>query len=301
MSRYTIAQLEALLAIHKWGSFQAAAEHLNITQPTISLRVRELEGALGVSLFERTGRTARLSADGVIALHHAERALELLNDMEMRLRSGDPLRGTLRVGTSEMIAIAILPQIMSLLGERYPRLEVELTVAHSFSLEEDLLAGRLDVALLANPSHQHQLHIEQLFNVPVAWVGNLPGHALSTPITPNLLTDVTILCMPKHSPLHSMITEWWKQEGGVDLPINTCNSLAMLARMVAAGLGVSVLPTCVLRNEIQDGRVKVYRQARPFKALSICAAYPKTKGSLGIDAIISTVRKLMLDSRYFGA
>jgi len=299
MFRFSLAQLEALLAISKQGSFQAAAAQLNITQPTISLRIRELENALGVQLFERNGRSMRPSVDGVIALHHAERAIELLSAMEARLRSGDPLQGTLRVGTSEMIAMAILPQIMSLLGDRYPRIEVELTVANSFVLEEDLVSGKLDVAFLANPSNQTLMHIEPLSRAPIAWVSGRVLKQTSGLMTPRALADLPVLCMPKHSPLHRLMAQWWEQEGGVDLSVSTCNSLAMLARMVAAGLGASVLPTCVLREEIQQGAVTIHKQLRPFTYLNICAAYPKKQTSAGIAAIISIVRKIMLESKYF--
>ncbi|MEM5709725.1 LysR family transcriptional regulator, partial [Elizabethkingia meningoseptica] len=89
--------MEALLAIARLGSFQAAAEHMNVTQPTISLRIRELESALGVRLFEREGRRAVLTAEGVLARRYAEQAVGVLDELETRLRTGDPLQGRLRV------------------------------------------------------------------------------------------------------------------------------------------------------------------------------------------------------------
>jgi len=299
MYRYSLPQLEALVAISKLGSFQAAATHLNITQPSVSLRIRELEDALGVTLFEREGRTARLTSDGMVALHYAERVLELLGNMSARLRSGDPLQGTLRVGTSEMLAISILPKVMALLGDRYPRLDIELTIANSFALAKELSSGRLDVAFLANPNYLPQHRIEPLARATVAWVGSqakmLPGQTVS----PEALADTPILSMTKSSPLHEMLTRWWKQEGGVDLAVSTCNSISMLARMVAAGIGVSVLPLCIVRDEIQKGSVITYKQASPFAPLSICAAYPMAAASEGISALIGITRRVMLESRYF--
>ena len=198
-----------------------------------------------------------------------------------------------------MIAMAILPQMMSLLGERYPGIEVELTVTNSFILEEELISGKLDVAFLANPSNQLLIHIEPLSRAPVAWVCGRSFKVSAGLMTPKLLAEVPVLCMPKNSPLNRLMADWWREEGGVDMPASTCNSMAMLARMVAAGLGVSVLPTCVLREEIQQGKVVVYEQAIPFEPLTICAAYPKKQTSAGISAIISVVRKIMLESRYF--
>ncbi|MBP8322518.1 LysR family transcriptional regulator, partial [Pseudomonas aeruginosa] len=120
MRRFSIPQMEALLAIARLGSFQAAAEHMNVTQPTISLRIRELESALGVRLFEREGRRAVLTAEGVLARRYAEKAVGVLDELETRLRTGDPLQGRLRVGASETMAMACLPAIVRQLEQRYP-------------------------------------------------------------------------------------------------------------------------------------------------------------------------------------
>lgn len=301
MRRYSLAQLEALLAISRLGSFQLAANQLNITQPTVSLRIRELEDALGVALFERQGRTARLTPDGLAASQYAERVMKLLDDMETRLRSGDPLHGKLRVGASEMMAIAVLPRIMSLLGDRYPRLEAELTVSNSFVLADALSAGQLDVAFLADPGYLNRIHVEPLALAPVAWIGSTAKRLPVTLISPEVLADTTVLCMPDPSPLNDTIARWWEEEGGVGLTMSTCNSLAVLARMVTAGLGVSVMPTCILRDEIQKGNVLTYRQAAPFAPLTICAAYPAASKSSGIAALVSIARRVMLDSRHFMA
>lgn len=299
MRRYSLAQMEALAAISRLGSFQAAAKLINVTQPTVSLRIRELEEAFGKQFFERDGRAAKLNADGVIAAHYTEQILKLLDEMETRLRTGDPLQGTLRVGSSETIAIAVLPKIISLFGERYPRLKVELTVSNSFVLSDELAGNRLDVAFLADPGYPPHMHIEPLALAPVGWMGSrarpLPGNLAD----PQTLADVTILCMPRPSPLHEMMVHWWGAEGGEMFTPSTCNSLAMLARLVAGGVGIGVLPTCILRDEVQKGSVVRYRQRTPFAPLHICAAYPKATRSEGIAALVSIARRVMLDSRYF--
>lgn len=299
MRRYSLAQIEALAAISRLGSFQAAAKVINVTQPTISLRIRELEEAFGKQFFERDGRAAKLNADGVIATHYTEQILKLLDEMETRLRTGDPLHGTLRVGSSETIAIAVLPKIISLFGERYPRLKVELTVSNSFVLSDELTANRLDVAFLADPGYPSHMHVEPLALAPVAWMGSRARPLPANLAEPQTVADITILCMPKSSPLHEMMLHWWEEEGGAALTLSTCNSLAMLARLVAGGVGIGVLPTCILRDEIQKGLVVKYRQKTPFAPLHICAAYPKATRSEGIAALVNIARRVMLDSRYF--
>ncbi|OZI67468.1 hypothetical protein CAL28_06380 [Bordetella genomosp. 11] len=272
---------------------------MNVTQPTVSLRVRELEDALGTKLFERDGRAARLSAAGAVAVQYTDEILRLLDELETRLRTGDPLHGTLRVGSSETIAIAVLPKIVTLLGERYPRLKVELTVSNSFVLLEGLAHNRLDLAILADPGHLTGTHVEPLALAPLAWMGSRSTSLPDAFVDPVSLSRFTILCMPEPSPLHEMMVNWWEREGGQGLRVSTCNSLAMLGRLVAAGVGVGVLPTCILRNEIQRGSVVSYRQATPFKPLQICAAYRNASMSEGIEALVGIARRVMLDSRYF--
>jgi DNA-binding transcriptional LysR family regulator len=299
MRRYSLAQIEALAAISKLGSFQAAARHINVTQPTISLRVRDLEEALGKKLFERDGRSAKPNADGVVAIQYTEQILKLLDELETRLRTGDPLQGTLRVGSSETIAIAVLPKIITLFGERYPRLKVELTVSNSIVLLEELAANRLDMAFLADPGYPAHMHVEPLALAPVAWMGSRAKQLQGNFVSPQTLGASTILCVPKPSPLHETMASWWDKEGGAALNVSTCNSLAMLARLVAGGVGLGVLPTCMLRDEIQRGSVVSYRQQTPFSPLQICAAFPKTMRSEGITGLVEIARRVMLESRYF--
>ena len=299
MRRYSLAQIEALATIAKQGSFQAAAKHMNVTQPTVSLRIRELEEAFGTRLFERDGRSSKLNAEGTVALHYADEILKLLDELETRLRTGDPLQGILRVGSSETVAIAVLPKIITLLGERYPRLKVELTVSNSFVLLNELSANHLDLAILATPGTLADTQVDPLALAPVAWVAHQSLPLPTSFADPQSLAQSTILCMPKPSPLHDMLIDWWDKEQGGSLRINTCNSLAMLARLVASGVGAGVLPTCILRDELQRGTVITYRQAIPFKPLRICAAYRKISRSDGLEALVNIARRVMLDSRYF--
>ncbi len=232
-------------------------------------------------------------------MHYADQILKLLEEMETRLRTGDPLQGVLRVGSSETIAIAVLPNIVTLLGERYPRLKVELKVSNSFVLLDELASNHLDIAILADPGRPPDMYVETLALAPVAWMGSATQATASSTADTQTLSQSTILCMPKPSPLHEMMATWWESEGGAPLRVSTCNSLAMLVRLVAGGVGVGVLPTCILRDEIQRGSVIRYRQQRPFAPLQICAAFPKASRSDGLDGLVSIARRVMLDSRYF--
>jgi DNA-binding transcriptional LysR family regulator len=93
MSKSRLAQLEAFYWVARLGGFRAAAEQLHRTQPTISLRIKELEDALGVSLFDRSGSRIQLTAASREMMSYVEKILALTNEMEDRLRQTDPLHG----------------------------------------------------------------------------------------------------------------------------------------------------------------------------------------------------------------
>src|SRR6476661_6868112 len=122
MRRFSLAQLEAFRWICRLGTFHAAAQRLNVSQPSVSQRIRELESALDAKLFERRGNSMRLTAEGEILLRYSEQGLSLFDEMEERLRTGDPLQGTLRLGASDTVAMTCLPEMIGALEARYPKL-----------------------------------------------------------------------------------------------------------------------------------------------------------------------------------
>src|SRR5690606_36314712 len=226
-------------------------KQINVTQPTISLRIKELEDALGTIFFDREGRNTNLNAEGVIAAQYAEQIFNLLEEMEVRLRTGDPLQGTLRVGSCETVAIAGLPKAISQLGERYPRLNVELTVGNSFIMADALSANRLDIAFIVNPEPQSHIQVEPLTSAAVAWLGGALHLQDGAVLHPLHLSDKTVVCVPPPSPVYDLITRWCASEKSSRPAVSTCNSLAMIARLVSSGLAMSVRPTCILHNELQ--------------------------------------------------
>jgi DNA-binding transcriptional LysR family regulator len=285
--------MEALLAIAKQGSFHAAAARLNVTQPTVSLRIQELESAIGAQLFKRAGRAMVLTAEGEVAVRYAEQALGLFDELETRLRTGDPLQGTLRVGSSEMMAMTCLPEIIRRLEARYPRLQVEMTVANSFVLCDRLNAGQLDIGFLADPGVSRHLQLESLAWARVAWLGSAAKPLPITLLRPADLEGLNLLSVPPPSPLHELVADWCKAEKSPLPKFNTCNSVAIIARLIRAGVGLGVLPVCVLGDELESGAVVRYAQRNEFAPLRVCAAYPRANASAGLDAVVRMAREVV--------
>src|SRR5690242_8861754 len=123
-----LKQLEALVAVTRHGSFRRAASELNTTQPAISLRIRELELALGGRLLHRNRRGVSLTPQGRECLSGAERILKLIAELQTPREAPATMRGRVSIGISELIAHTWFPKLISLLSERYSEVRVDATV-----------------------------------------------------------------------------------------------------------------------------------------------------------------------------
>ena len=109
MRRVTIAQIEAFCCIMRYGSFRAAASHLNLTQPTLSIRIRGMEDVLGFQLFKKVGRGSQPTMNAEAILPQAERLLVMAEDFTTRPKPTDALRGSLRLGAPDCFGTICLP------------------------------------------------------------------------------------------------------------------------------------------------------------------------------------------------
>src|SRR3546814_12642904 len=125
MRRYPLAQLEALRCVVVFRGFQAAADHLKVTHPTISLRIRELESIVGYSLLRRSGGRGELTAEGTVFYQHAEQLTKTLTEMARPVRTRDPLRGVLRMRATDPFAIGCLPARLTTLRSAQRRVGEE--------------------------------------------------------------------------------------------------------------------------------------------------------------------------------
>lgn len=144
---YDIEQLRTLLAVARTLSFTRAAQELGIGQPTVSQHVRKLEAAVGRTLFLRDTRTVTLTADGE-ALAGFARTIVSVQQEASDFFAGSVLRGRLRFGVSDDLALTALPRILRDFRRLYPRIDLELTVSQSGHLHRRLESGHLDVAFV---------------------------------------------------------------------------------------------------------------------------------------------------------
>jgi DNA-binding transcriptional LysR family regulator len=291
MSRLSLAQLEAIHWIAELGSFHAAAGRLNVTQPTISFRVREAEAILGAKLFSRAGRKTHLTPDGVTLAQYARRALRIIHELEDRARTGDLLRGTLRLGAADTFAFQCLPSLLRELEARYPRLEVELIVDNSTVLNDLINRRALDVAFLVNPVPEVLTRIEPLGQLEVAWVSSPTVRPSGGLLTPAVAARLHVLTHPEPSTLDLLIRHWFGTAGVHPERLSTCNSLAALKHLAISGVGLSVLPVSIVRDELAQGRLVRHAQEPAFMPQVMCAAMPSM--ARGADLVLDLARSVL--------
>ncbi|SFZ83054.1 ModE molybdate transport repressor domain-containing protein [Devosia enhydra] len=247
--RITLAQIEAFYWIARLGSFHAAARQLNLTQPSISGRIRELERELGNPLFDRTGGKARLTAAGRSILDRSETLLGLARDIEGGAQP-DGLRGLLRLGVVETVAHLALAELVAALRARHPLLRIELSVDIGANLLRQLDDRQLDVAVTTDAQASPGISIRPIGEIDLAWLGP-SGHPLAdTVLTPRALSGETVFTQPEGSTIGRAIGDWFASAEATPGALSGCTSLSITAELVASGLGFAILTPAILRPDV---------------------------------------------------
>lgn len=274
MDMPTLRQLEYLVAVADHGTFGAAAEVVHVSQPAMSSQIAELEHKLGVTLFERDRRGARVTPEGEAIVAAARRVLEEAEQL-VRLatdRRGD-LVGALSLGVIPTMAPYLLPTVVREIRRRYPAAELVLRELRTVELVEALRQGTLDLGLLAAPVPEldHAIEVAELArdpfvlalpeDHPFAGTGRLPQSALAG--LPMLLLEDGH-CLRAHA--EAACT----QIGAGTLGSIQATGLPSLSQMVAAGMGATLLPACAVEVEARAGSGITTRRLRapePFRTV----------------------------------
>lgn len=241
MSRITIAQIEAFYWVAELGSVHKAAAKLNVTQPTVSLRLRQLEAELASPVLERCGRGVRVTPAGHAFFNKAR----LVLDAYAQIRSASPQRsigGVLRIGLAEGFAVACLPHLVPALARQYPLLRPEWTVTTSSALEQDLVDGNLDLAVLVDAMGHRSLRMSPLGLQPNVWASS-SKFAIRPGASPREVVRFTVITTPPPTSMYRNTIAWFAEAGRKPDDLCICTSVNAAAQLVDAGIGVGIFPS----------------------------------------------------------
>jgi len=294
--RLTLAQLEAFFWAVELGSVQAAARQLNLAQPTVSLRLRDLENALGMQVFERAGRGIRPTASGLGLL---DRAKTVLREVD-RIRDAPgqkPVAGGARVGVAEGVAMVCVAPLVQALRQDHPALRPEFTIATTAALEPELVRHELDLAVLVNPVGHSGIRLIPLGLQPTSFMA-APSWGLSGKVRPADLRHIPIVSNPPPSAMFRQTQDWFAAAGIEPARIDMCSSVTVSAHLIASGVAVGVLPHKMVERQIADGSLVVLQTDPPVGDGRVYAAYRDGGENRAIDAIIHSLRGVLSSMDY---
>ncbi len=243
----TLTEMRYIVALARERHFGRAAEACHVSQPTLSVALKKVEGQLGAALFERTVSDVRITALGERIVAQARRVLEeAVRLEEIAEATGDPMSGQLRVGIIYTIAPYLLPQLIPALHRHAPKMPLFLNEDFTGNLIPALKAGELDVIVIALPFAEPglvaQLVYEEPFRVVVPathpWVGR-------PDIPADELDGQNLLLLGQGNCFRDQVLESCPRLNGEDALDHAIegSSLETIRYMVASGAGVAVMPS----------------------------------------------------------
>jgi DNA-binding transcriptional LysR family regulator len=271
--RYTLSQAEAFYWVARLGSFRAAADHLNLTQPTISLRVKELERAFGGELFDRSSYRPLPTTLGRTIYGDVERMLAQADVVQQRVKGAMPGSGSLRIGAADVFALRILPDLLAELASNHPALTITVTVDVGTKLERLLSERAIDIAFTSDPRVIQGVRVVPVWSVDFVWVIGQSLAFEGNLATPEKLENLPIFTNGLPSSLNSTMQFWFGLRGITPRHINVCNNLPVIARLANAGTGAALLPRDIIDLCGHDLNLRILDADPPVPTHSLCATW----------------------------
>lgn len=271
---FTLRQLQYVAAVAEAGGFGAAALACGVSQPSLSAQVAKVEELLGLTLFERDSRAVRLTAEARALLPSLEQLLTASDAFEARAATlADPEAATLRVGLIPTVAPYLLPAAVGRIRTRLPKLTIHWIEAQTATIEAQLAARELDAGLIADPPRHPRMRSAVLGEDAFSLV--VPAErGVATPVRPADLRNEELLLLEDGHCLRDQTMAVCMAEGARESPFRA-TSLATLVQMVAAGLGVTLLPASALAVETARATVRAVPFVEPVPGRTLRLLWPE--------------------------
>jgi LysR family transcriptional regulator, hydrogen peroxide-inducible genes activator len=273
----TLRQLRYLDALARHGNFGRAAEECAVSQPALSMQIRELEHELGAELVTRRQGVTVLTEAGVEVSRRAGAILSATHDLANCVRhNGELLSGTLRIGVIPTLAPYVLPLLLPELHRTHPDLCLDLLETQTKTLVSELAQGALDVVLLALPLEREEFETVELFDdrflLAVPADDPLPERAR---VNKRDVNARRLVLLEEGHCLRDQALVFCGERVTAHTRLGA-TSLATVLQMVASGYGVTLLPEVAIDVEVRDERVKLLRFVEPQPRRNIGLAWRPT-------------------------
>ncbi|WP_082659595.1 LysR family transcriptional regulator [Aureimonas sp. AU40] len=252
MARWpSLSQLRTFLAVVETGTLSLAAKRLHLAQPAVSQQLQELERLLDVRVLDRAAGRAQPTPAGETLLEPARRALAAMEDaVEAVSRFGSEEAGRLRIGTGATACTFLLPPVLSNLKSDMPGLDITVAIGNTVDILPRVEAGEIDVGLVTLPAPSSRaLETTLLMREPL--LALFPaGAAVPDHVTPSAMAAEPLILYESGGHTRGGLDRWFGEAGLAPSPIMELGSVETIKRMVAVGLGASILPGLALAEPI---------------------------------------------------
>lgn len=269
-----LQQLETFYWTVKLGNFALAAERLHATQSAVSMRIRELEKSLGVELFDRTHRSARLTDKGRELMEHAGRILEMLDDVRQSVSAPESIAGYVRLGVAEVVSMTWLPRLIDVVSREYPQVRLEIDEGLTGELMEGLQNGSLDLVLAPGRAPLPDIHASSIGHVEFAWMASPRLGLGNRRHDPAELSRWPVIGLNRRSYHYAGVEDWFRRGKARPRYLARCKSMSVAASMTVAGLGISYLPLRCYERELELHELETLTTTSPSAPVGFLAARP---------------------------
>jgi LysR family hydrogen peroxide-inducible transcriptional activator len=276
MLNVTLRQLRYFDALARHGHFRRAAQACSISQPALSMQIKELEDALGGVLLERNARQVALTRFGEELVERIRDILRSVDELGDFARAAqDQLAGRLRIGMIPTIAPYLLPKVIENLARLHPEIDVHVRETLTPKLIREVAEGRLDTAIVALPVSEPSLTEVALFTENFLLVR--PGQDERTPVPSHeRLREMRLLLLEEGHCFRDQALAFCNMQSSPPREVLDASSLSTLVQMVGAGIGVTLIPEMAVQVETRSAPVSVARFKNPQPSRTIGMVWRKT-------------------------
>lgn len=272
----SMKHLRYFAALAQHGHFGRAADACAISQPALSLQIKEFEEQIGAPLVERGYRQIRLTSLGESVATRARGILQAVDELADLARAAEgALVGTLHIGMIPTVAPYLLPSVVRRLGEAFPGTDLRPREAVTRKLIEDLLGGRLDVAVVALPISEPALQELALFDEEFILVRPESDRLKPVPSS-EMLREMRLLLLEEGHCFRDQALAFCHMTASPQRDLMEGSSLSTLVQMVGAGIGVTLIPEMAVAVETTLARVSTDRLAAPRPSRRIGMVWRRT-------------------------
>jgi DNA-binding transcriptional LysR family regulator len=288
--------IETFLWVVTLGSFRGAGQRLNTTQPAISQRIAQLERELGVKLLNRDHRVASPTPSGRQLMVYAEKLISLRSEMMAEVGDRSAMRGVLRLGVAETIVHTWLPRLIKSVNTAYPNLSLEIEVDITPSLNARLQAQEIELAFALGPLSASTVRSRVLCDYSIGFLAS-PALGLGKgPLTVRDLAKFPIITFPSKTQPYELVRSLFNRPDLPPIRLHASASLATVVHMAIEGLGVAVIPTAIVQNELADGRLQLLSTDLKIPPLTFSASWLASPDTLAVELVADLAARIAQDA-----